>query len=78
MSELIGSWKIIAISSPRIFWRSSSPAPISSVSPKLALPSIVAFGLRVSPIRVIAVTDLPEPDSPTIASTSPRRSSKET
>ena len=36
-----------------------------------AEPSKRALGERVSPISVIAVTDLPEPDSPTIARTSP-------
>ena len=34
-------------------------------------PLELAFGERVSPISVIEVTDLPEPDSPTIATTSP-------
>ena len=36
------------------------------------------LGPRVSPIRVITVTDLPEPDSPTMATTSPRSSVNET
>ena len=31
-----------------------------------------ALGPRVSPISVMPVTDLPEPDSPTTATTSPR------
>ena len=44
----------------------------------MALPSNRAFGPRVSPISVIAVTDLPEPDSPTIATTSPRSTVNET
>ena len=35
------------------------------------MPSKVALGERVRPISVIDVTDLPEPDSPTIATTSP-------
>ena len=78
LSELIGSWKIIAISLPRTFRRSSSVAPISSVPPSIARPVISALGPRVSPIRLIAVTDLPQPDSPTIARTSPRRTSNET
>ena len=37
-----------------------------------------AFGERVRPSRVIAVTDLPDPDSPTIATTSPGATSKQT
>ncbi len=56
----------------------ASDAPISSRPSNSTLPSIVVFGPRVSPIRVIAHTDLPEPDSPTIASTSPRPSANDT
>ena len=44
---------------------------ISSVALSCAEPSKRALGERVSPISVIAVTDLPEPDSPTIATISP-------
>ena len=44
----------------------------------MASPSKVAFGERVSPISVIAVTDLPEPDSPTTARISPGASSSDT
>src|SRR5436305_11348793 len=40
---------------------------------KIARPPNLALGLRVSPSMVMAVTDLPEPDSPTIATTSPGR-----
>ena len=43
-----------------------------------AVPSNLAFGPRVSPISVIAVTDLPEPDSPTIATISPAATENET
>ncbi len=49
-----------------------------SLPSNLALPSNRAFGPRVKPISVIAVTDLPEPDSPTIATTSPRSTVNET
>ena len=35
------------------------------------MPPKRAFGERVRPISVITVTDFPEPDSPTIATTSP-------
>ena len=41
-------------------------------------PRSAVFLSRVSPSSVIAVTLLPEPDSPTIPSTSPRSSSKST
>ena len=50
---------------------SSSLAVISSCPRRWAVPLKRAFGERVRPMSVIAVTDLPEPDSPTTASTSP-------
>ena len=77
-SELIGSWKTIAIWAPRIFRSSFSDAVTSSVPANVALPSNCAFGPRVNPISVIAVTDLPDPDSPTIATTSPLLTVNET
>ena len=78
LSEEIGSWKIIAISLPRIRCSSCSEAVVSSVSLSLADPPKRELGDRVRPIRVITVTDLPEPDSPTIAKTSPRSSVNDT
>src|SRR5947209_446489 len=47
---------------------------MSSRSPRRAEPANRALGPRVSPISVIAVTDFPDPDSPTMAMTSPRSS----
>ena len=52
--------------------------PISSVPSKCAVPPNDALGDRVSPISIIDVTDLPDPDSPTIATTSPGSTLKET
>jgi len=42
------------------------------------LPANVTFGERVSPMMVSALTDLPLPDSPTMATTSPGSSENET
>ena len=42
------------------------------------MPWKVALGERVRPISVMAVTDLPEPDSPTTARISPGASSSDT
>ena len=70
LSAVIGSWKIIDASAPRI-WRSeyrSMPTislPLSLIEPR----TDAFFGSR--PSIAIAVVDLPDPDSPTIASTSP-------
>ena len=71
-SELIGSWNTIAIPAPRIRCsclgrRADQLGAVERRGP---------LELRVerresSPSSVIAVTDLPEPDSPTIATTSP-------
>ena len=63
-SDVIGSWKIIAISSPRSRRSSSSLAVRTRSSPTRAIPSNVVFTFGVRPMRVIADTDLPEPDSP--------------
>ena len=84
-SELIGSWKIIAISRPRTL-RISSPrglslarstwlpsCRVSTIEP----PSIVP-GLSTICRIERAVTDLPEPLSPTTQSVLPRLSLKET
>ena len=69
-SDVIGSWKIIAMSPPRISrsWRCES---LSRSCPlKIASP----FGIRadgLSPRTESIETLLPEPDSPTTPSTSP-------
>ena len=73
---LKGSWKIMAISPPRSAWRrSSSAARTSSPFQRISPSSISRVGSR--PMMARAVTDLPEPDSPTTANTSPRLMSKE-
>ena len=84
LSEVIGSWKIIAISAPRMPrivapWARVRSAREPSRRAKSMLPPV----MRPPPCstsRMIdsAVTDLPEPDSPTIATVSPRPTSKET
>ncbi len=71
-SEDNASWKIIAIFWPRICRRSSSfivsmSCPRKRIWPWLILPG----GMSRMPMMVWAVTDLPEPDSPSTASVSP-------
>src|SRR2546423_1438397 len=76
--EDIGSWKIIAISRPRI------PRSARSLCRIRSRPSNSARPLRTRPLRASRprtasdVTLLPHPDSPTIPSVSPRAISKET
>ena len=70
-----GSWKIIEILVPRSFDISSSVLPMSSSSPSLIEPVTWALSSR-RPIRDRAVTDLPEPDSPTIPRVRPPQRSK--
>ena len=77
-SEVMGSWKTIAILRPltlcicfSLSFRMSLPS--KRISPPLTM--VLASGLRR--MMLLAVTDLPEPDSPTMASVSPRLRSKE-
>ena len=74
---VIGSWKIIAMSSPRtarisLSGRSRRLRPSSLISPAAILPG----GLGTSRMIESDVTDLPQPDSPTIPSVSPGASEK--
>src|SRR3954469_22446990 len=70
-SDVIGSWKIIAISSPRMprNWREfilSRSLPFQS-----ACPELIVFTRGLRPMIVRQVTLLPEPDSPTMPSVLP-------
>src|SRR5205085_4308422 len=77
LSEVIGSWKIIAISRPRISRISYSLIRVRSWPLNMTLPPTIRPG-RCSRMMLIAVTDLPQPDSPTMPSVSPEFSSNET
>ena len=75
----MGSWKIMPMSRPRSS-RMLFPIPISSRPRKAILPSPwkrAVSGGRSCMID-IAVTDLPEPDSPTTPRVSPSGIEKET
>src|SRR6056297_167156 len=75
LRAVIGSWKIIAMSRPRIERICASVSSSRSMPSKTTSPVMsVLRGCRR--ISASAVTDLPEPDSPTTASTSPGRISK--
>ena len=78
LSEVIGSWKMIEMSLPRMPRISCSDSSSSSRPLKRMLPEgcdAVGYG---SSFRIdSALTDLPEPDSPTSATHSPRLISKE-
>jgi hypothetical protein len=72
LSDVIGSWKIIEISSPRISRISPSDRPRRSRPSNRICPwAILAAGLASSRMMLSAETDLPQPDSPTRATTSP-------
>jgi hypothetical protein len=71
-SEVIGSWKIIAISLARILLhllagQRHQVRPCHSTCPATILPG----GMSISFITVLAVTLLPQPDSPTTPTVSP-------
>ena len=75
---VIGSWKIIAMSRPRMSRISDSPSLIrSSPSNRTLPPSILPAGLGSSRMIARLVTLLPQPDSPTRPRRSPRSSSNE-
>src|SRR3954471_10432127 len=77
LSELIGSWKIIAMRSPRSSrrrsggWRSRS-SPSNRISP----PAMRPGGCGTRPMIASAVTLLPQPDSPTSPSVGPASSER--
>src|SRR6266550_2953844 len=79
LSEVIGSWKFIATSLPRtrrssFFFSFSRSRPLNIAVPLTIRPG--GWGIRPSSASV--ETLLPEPDSPTIPSVSPGKSSYET
>ena len=77
--QVMGSWKIMATSLPRIFCISFSDALTMSCSPSRTSPAgMRAGGMGFSLMMVWAVTLLPQPDSPTTASTSPSSREKVT
>src|SRR5947209_489651 len=75
---VIGSWKIIAISLPRIS-RSRRGLAVSRSSPfHIAVPEDIALRRGLSPMIVRHVTLFPEPDSPTMPSVWPLSTEKVT
>ena len=73
LSEVMGSWNTMEICPPRT-WRISSPLIESTSLPpnRIVLPSRISPGGWGMRRRIdIAPTDLPQPDSPTIATVSP-------
>jgi hypothetical protein len=76
-NEVIGSWKIIAIRSPRRSARSRSVSVSRSRPSKVAEPATIrAGGVGSSPMRASDVTLLPQPDSPTMQRVLPLRTEK--
>ena len=76
--QVIGSWKIIAISWPRTSSSSRSLSFVRSRPSKTTSPeTIFAGGFGMRPMIESAVTDLPQPDSPTIPSVLPLSTSNE-
>src|SRR5829696_2735855 len=73
------SWKIIETSGPRVRRRWSSGIDSRSWPQyRMCPPGMTAGGESRMPMMACAVTDLPEPDSPRIASVSPEWRSKDT
>ena len=70
-----GSWKIIAIFAPRMSRSSFGLRPTSS-SPRNFTEPVTSAVFGRSPSTASIVTDFPEPDSPTMPSTSPASRSR--
>ena len=67
----MASWKIIEMSLPMILRLARAPMVCRSWPLKCNCRAWMVAESGSSPISAIMVTDLPEPDSPTTASTSP-------
>ena len=79
LSDVIGSWKIIAISPPRMLRIILSDLRVNSDRPRRISPEVTrSDALGKSPMMASEVTDLPEPDSPARHSVSPAARSKDT
>src|ERR1700682_1141252 len=65
LSEVIGSWKIMAISAPRRARISSVSSLTRSLPSKRMRPAAISPGCSISRMMLSAVTLLPHPDSPT-------------
>src|SRR3954451_6829183 len=75
---VIGSWKIMLISLPRMSRIAASASFNRSVPRKRIEPAIFPGGSGISRRIEFAVTDLPQPLSPTTASVSPSRTWNDT
>ena len=69
---VMGSWKIIAISRPRMARMPSSGRPTRLRPPNMTRPETWATRGGSRPMMASELTDLPQPDSPTRATISPR------
>src|SRR5262245_30964340 len=78
LSDVIGSWKIIEICLPRMSSSALSAIVVRSRPSKRIAPETTRPGDCTRPMIERDVTDLPQPDSPTIPSTDPSSTSNET
>ena len=78
LSEVMGSWKIMLISLPRMLRISTSERSSRFLPLKRMAPAILPGGSGIRRRMDMAVTDLPQPLSPTTARVSPASTWKET
>ncbi len=78
LSVIRGSWKIMAMRLPRSWRICSSLSLRRSVPLNFTSPSTTSPGGSIRPSSEKPVTDLPEPDSPTRPTISPRRTLRST
>src|SRR5437868_14039552 len=77
-NAVIGSWKIIAMREPRRRRRRAALASVSASPSSRISPPASSSVFGSSPMIAWAITVLPEPDSPTRQSRSPRSTLKDT
>src|SRR5262245_50151508 len=78
LSAVIGSWNTIAMRSPRSALMRRAPARVRSSPRKAMRPALRTAARGSRPMIAREVIDLPQPDSPTMHSVSPRFTWKDT
>jgi hypothetical protein len=78
LNEVIGSWKTIASAVPSIRRRTAVSGASRSLPSRSSREASTRPWSAISRVIASAVMDLPDPDSPTIPTASPRRTSKVT
>ena len=78
-NDVMGSWNTIPTRRPRMSLPSIFFSAMTSTPSSMAVPLVIRpGGIGINPMMLCTVTDLPQPDSPTMASVLPLSSEKDT